>query len=317
MGVVRRLLTLAVSVGVLAAGLTAASGPPAVAAERSCSARTALVDRPRLVSGDTGLCVRTLQNLLMTKGHDLGHRWPGGTFTSDTLTAVKAFQTRAGLPVTGVVNRATWEALAAADVAPGYHVGRGPNASDKVVLSFDDCPRSLSSFKATVRAAEDLGLGLVLFPTGACIRSGRFDAAYARTHGHYVFNHTINHPDLRDLSYTGVYRELGSPGIVTTFGRPPYGATDATARKAYAARSMRVWLWTYDSRDYQGSSRDTLVKRVLNNATAGSTILMHMQWNAFNTVALTRMRDGLAARGLQVCANVVGTTPAAPAALTC
>lgn len=198
-----------------------------------------------------------------------------------------------------------------------YNNGRGPNTTSRVVLSFDDCPRSLAAFKSTVLAAESLGIGLVLFPTGNCVLSGRFSAAYARAHGHYVFNHTISHPDLRTLSYAKVYYQLGPPGIVTTFGRPPYGATNTTVRNAYAARHMKIWLWTYDTNDWRGKTQATVVSLVVHNATAGSTILMHMQWNAFNGDALRRMKAGLAARGLSVCRNYPGTTPVAPVGTRC
>ena len=87
-----------------------------------------------------------------------------------------------------------------------------------MILTFDDCPKSLSSFKKTVKAFSDMGVRVALFPTGNCIKAGKFDAKYARKMGHYVFNHSITHPDLRTLSYAGVKRELGKPGVVTTYG---------------------------------------------------------------------------------------------------
>ena len=88
--------------------------------------------------------------------------------------------------------------------AAGYSISRGPNTSNKVILTFDDCPKSLSSFKKTVKAFSDMGVRVALFPTGNCIKAGKFDAKYARKMGHYVFNHSITHPDLRTLSYAGV-----------------------------------------------------------------------------------------------------------------
>ena len=103
--------------------------------------------------------------------------------------------------------------------ADGYSISRGPNTSNKVILTFDDCPKSLSSFKKTVKAFSYMGVRVALFPTGNCIKAGKFDAKYARKMGHYVFNHSITHPDLRTLSYAGVKRELGKPGVVTTYGR--------------------------------------------------------------------------------------------------
>lgn len=198
-----------------------------------------------------------------------------------------------------------------------YSMFKGPNTTNKVTLTFDDCPKSLSSFKATLLAAEQAGIGLVLFPTGDCLSSGRFDAAFARAHGHYVFNHSISHPDLRTLSYAGVVRQLGAPGAVTTYGRPPYGAYNSTVQRAYAAVGMRIWLWDVDTNDWRGKSQSQLVSYVVSTARPGNSVLMHMQWNAFNASAIKAMQAGLARKGIGVCRNFPGTTPVKPSALSC
>jgi peptidoglycan hydrolase-like protein with peptidoglycan-binding domain len=64
---------------------------------------------PVLRPGDRGPAVRFLQRLLKEKG-----LFPGsidGEFGRSTERAVRQFQQQRGLPVTGVVNVATWEAL--------------------------------------------------------------------------------------------------------------------------------------------------------------------------------------------------------------
>lgn len=306
-----------VLVALVAALLVVSPAPASQAATRECSARTALAARPTLAPGDIGTCVRTLQNLLLTKGYTLGYGWPGGRYDTATTNAVKAMQQALGLPQTGRVQTADWRRLAASRMRPAYSPYRGPNQTHRVVLSYDDCPRSLSSFRSTLREAKRLDIGLVLFPTGSCLRSGRFDAAWARARGHYVFNHTSTHPDLRTLSYSAAYRELGRPGVVTTYGRPPFGATHAASRRAYAARGMRIWLWTYDTSDYTGLSQAQVVRRVVDSSTSSSSVLMHMQWSGFSPAALRSMRSGLAGRGLSVCRNYAGTTPARPTSMRC
>lgn len=197
--------------------------------------------------------------------------------------------------------------------AAKYDVSSGPNTSKRVILTYDDCPRSLKAFKRTVRAAEKLNVGLALFPTGACIRAGKFDAAYARRHGHYVFNHSVTHADLSRLSYARVKRELSAPGVVTNYGRPPYGASDATVRRAYRAKGMRMWLWDVDTNDWRGKSRASVVRYVVRNSRKGDTVLMHLQWNGFSGTAIRQMKAGLAKRGIKLCRNYVGTTPRKPA----
>ena len=192
--------------------------------------------------------------------------------------------------------------------ADGYSISRGPNTSNKVILTFDDCPKSLSSFKKTVKAFSDMGVRVALFPTGNCITAGRFDAKYARKMGHYVFNHSISHPDLARLSYQAVLAQLGAPGIQSSYGRPPFGSYNATVARAYAAKGMRIWTWSLDTNDWRGLSQQAVVSRVVRHATTGGTVLMHMQWHGFAVSALAQMKVGLAERGLGVCRNFSATT---------
>ena len=287
--------------------------PVATAATQVCSSSTTPEQRPLLRKGDTGSCVKVLQDLLVLQGYSLKKN---GSFDAATDTAVRRFQhDRVGLVIDGVVTPETWSALVSGGTL--YSIQRGPNLSDKVVLSFDDCPKDADAFQAAVLDAESLGIALVLMPTGDCLGSGRFDAALARTHGHYVFNHSVTHPHLTELSAKKVLAELGAPGVVTNYGRPPYGAYNTpTVRDAYAQRAMRIWTWDVDTRDWEGKSTDEVVAFVLENTTARDTVLMHMQWNGFNRSALSSIQAGLRALGLEVCHNQGQPTDVRPV-LTC
>jgi peptidoglycan hydrolase-like protein with peptidoglycan-binding domain len=312
-----RILRLAVVALVLAALALVAQPPPqAVAAVRSCSSSTPVASRPTLRYGDTGSCVKVLQNILLNKGYSIGASYATGTFGSGTLGAVRRYQSsKLYLDIDGVVGPKTWNALV--NGARSYDLRSGPNTSTRVVLSYDDCPRSWSAFTAAVLGAERLGIALVLSPTGTCLATGRFSVSYARAHGHYVINHTISHPDLTTLSRSGVIAQLGPPGVVTSYGRPPYGAYDFTVRDAYAARSMRMWLWDVDSNDWRGKTQSQVVSYVVTYSHAGDTVLMHMNWNAFTTSAMSAMKSGLAHRGLGVCRNPGATTPTYPHVIGC
>lgn len=200
--------------------------------------------------------------------------------------------------------------------AGSYSITKGPNTSNRAILTFDDCPKSLSSFKSTAKEVADLGIRMALFPTGDCITAGRFDAAYARSLGHYVFNHSISHPQLTNLSYSAVVKELGAPGVVTTYGRPPYGAFNSTVRRAYDSVGMKIWTWTVDTNDWRGKSSSELVRYVVGNTGAGDTVLMHMQWNGFNTSTIKSMRDGLSSKGVGLCRNT-GAVTAKPDGISC
>lgn len=171
-------------------------GPSALAAAVSCSSTTPVADRPVLRIGDTGSCVRVLQQSLINRGYSVGSSGADGIFGNATYLAVRRFQADyVGVSIDGIVGPQTWRTLVSGGAR--YPRSTGPNRTGRVVLSFDDCPASLAAFQSAVAGAERLGIALVLFPTGQCLQSGRFSPSYARSHGAYVFNHTISHPTSR------------------------------------------------------------------------------------------------------------------------
>lgn len=59
--------------------------------------------------------VRSLQTMLRTIAEDQGRKSsliPDGVYGNQTMSEVSGFQRRKGLPVTGVADQATWEAIA-------------------------------------------------------------------------------------------------------------------------------------------------------------------------------------------------------------
>lgn len=72
--------------------------------------------RPLLANGSQGMAVRNLQRILtaLSRRNDMRSLNPQGVdgdFGDNTEKALKAFQQFKGLPVTGVVDEQTWEAL--------------------------------------------------------------------------------------------------------------------------------------------------------------------------------------------------------------
>nr|NLI48890.1 polysaccharide deacetylase family protein [Propionibacterium sp.] len=284
----------------LAAGLALAGpAPAATAAVKTCSSSTAVGSRPTLRLGDTGSCVTVLQRALDAQGWIVN---VDGVFNDTTDKAVRRFQASwQYVAIDGIVGPVTWDKLVNGG-GTKYSVSRGPNRTSKVMLTFDDCPKSYSAFQTTVLAAERLGIRLALFPYGQCRDWGLISFSYARAHGHYVFNHSTTHADLTTLSYSEVLDELyGGPS--GSYGRPPYGAYNLTVKNAFVSMSRRIWTWDLDTRDWTGLSQSTIVDYVVENAYAGSSVLMHMQHAAFNETALSQIKDGLAERGLSVCRN--------------
>jgi peptidoglycan/xylan/chitin deacetylase (PgdA/CDA1 family) len=218
-----------------------------------------------------------------------------------------------------------------AAAATAYNVLRGPNYSRRVMLTYDDCPRTLDAFERVVNYAKKKNIGLVIAPTGNCIRSfldrtGVNIARYARARGQYLINHSITHPDLRKLSCAAVVREISrAPGAGSNYGRPPYGAVNARVRCGYARAGMRIWLWGKNTGDWHGKTRAQVVAAA-SAAGPGSTVLMHMAWRGFSPTAIGQIKARLAHRGLKLCrayrgadnrGRIVPTTMRLPARLPC
>ncbi|MEV7648837.1 polysaccharide deacetylase family protein [Arthrobacter sp. NPDC089319] len=196
---------------------------------------------------------------------------------------------------------------AQAAAAATYDERRGPNYTSRVILTYDGCPTSLTAFKTVLKYAKKKNDGLVLAPTGNCLakyreRNGVDLAKLARAHGQYVINHSITHPKNFDtLSCTAVARELRAPGVVTNFGRPPYGKLGGSVRCGYQKVGMKPWNWTGYTKDAQGKSKAQVVSAAAKLAKPGATILMHMGWKAFNPDAIAKIKAKLEDRGLRVC----------------
>ncbi len=74
------------------------------------------MNQPPLAVGATGDSVWILQSVLLalsTRYRNLPpSEFPSGTYTDATARTVRSLQRRAGLPETGQVNKATWDAIA-------------------------------------------------------------------------------------------------------------------------------------------------------------------------------------------------------------
>lgn len=197
-----------------------------------------------------------------------------------------------------------------------YDVFYGPNYTDKVVLTFDDCPRSITQLRLVVAAAKTHDMGLVLAPTGQCLEQfGQNILDIMRQNGQYVINHSVSHPAFSTLSVAGITRELSAPGVVTNYGRPPYGdgyfthPPSANVEAGYKSVHVKPWLWSVDTNDWQGGSAQQIVAYVINTAGKGDTVLMHMNHNAFNVQSILAIQRGLEQRGLRVCSAYPGVAP--------
>lgn len=189
--------------------------------------------------------------------------------------------------------------------APKYNKYKGPNTTSRVLFTFDDCPKaSVGAFKATIDYMARVDFGSILLFTGQCVASFKkrgFDIVkYNQEHGIWASNHSYSHPQLNRLSKVKIKSEL-TRGVVSNYGRPPYGAANKTVQSVYASLGMRIVLWDVDTEDWKGKSSKQIVAHIKKYTRKGSNVLMHMQHRAFNPDTIKSLIKTMKAKGLKIC----------------
>ncbi len=101
--------------------------------------------------------------------------------------------------------------------------------------------------------------------------------------GHYIGNHSFNHPFLPGLSIARLEQEIDSTnqqiaqvtGCLPTIFRPPYGILDARAAECLREREMQPVYWGAVPSDWERPGAARVVARVLKRLSAGSLVVMH------------------------------------------
>lgn len=221
-------------------------------------------------------------------------------------------QTHAGAPGASILALQSFDDRPKVIDPKTYNKSRGPNLSQRVVFTYDDCPNSLDALKKVLAyvSKPEVNIGLVFAPTGQCIRKYKKKhkvdiTTLMSTHGQYVINHSYSHPNLTKRSTANIKWQITRDGKVS-YGRPPYGATNKKVAKAYAAVGMREWIWNVDTRDWDGKTSVEVQTYVGTHACAGCTVLMHMQHKGFDPTAIGNMNVLIQKRGLYLCRTFRG-----------
>lgn len=233
-----------------------------------------------------------------------------------TLAFVAGASQNKAAPATPAMTTTVRQAPSAGQYDPKY----GPNYTEKVVLTFDDCVKqgdNVDDFKRVVTAAKKLDIGLVLAPLGDCLKDQKFDAQWAREQGMYVINHSLTHANYTELTPEQIVPELQEPAIVSNYVRPPFGAHDAKVDAVLAQQGKKMWLWSTSTEDWlmQPSEIGKITEFFVVNAKPRDTVLLHMHGPAFDERALAMIKAGLENRSddqggkLELCRPYPGTTP--------
>ena len=191
-----------------------------------------------------------------------------------------------------------------------------PDSGKVVALTFDGGSGAQAA-EAILATIDRRDVPATFFLTGQFVRS--FPVIAARIgREHLVGNHTDSHPDLTALTDSAVRGEVRTAerAILAATGqdprryfRFPFGARDEHSIDLLNDLCYVPFRWTVDTLGWKGTSGDqsvdTVVQRVLDGATPGGIVLMHLGANpddgsTLDADALPRIITGLRAAGYRL-----------------
>ncbi len=201
---------------------------------------------------------------------DLGERARRASLAEDPVLAVEAPSNAPG-PSPGV---------------PGVVSSGGTDvdcAKDKcVALTFDDGPAKTTPHLLDLLAEEDVTASFFLNGDPALTRPGVLRRAYAE--GHEIGSHNDLHEHMpkhfageelagQVAAVSAMVRR--QTGHTVKLFRPPFGDSSPEVLGEIGRQGMAEILWSRDSGDWTGASRDEIVENVVGQAEPGAVVLLH------------------------------------------
>ncbi|WP_239615643.1 polysaccharide deacetylase family protein [Cohnella mopanensis] len=151
-----------------------------------------------------------------------------------------------------------------------------------VALTFDDGPDG----KYTTQILDILherNVKATFFLVGQQVNKYPEVAKRIVEDGHSVGNHSWSHLDLTKQSSKSRDQEidktqkaiLDATGVTPVLMRAPYGAISKSVLDSVRGRDMKHVYWTVDTKDWAGTSVQTMYKNVMANTNKGGVVLMH------------------------------------------
>ncbi|MFJ5926774.1 polysaccharide deacetylase family protein [Kitasatospora sp. NPDC092948] len=214
----------------------------------------------------------------------------------------------AGEPSPGEPGPAGGEPPAQPPLAPDtpLEVVTGPRTRPQLALTFHG-QGDPAVATALLTAAEQHGARLTVLVVGSWLDEQPQMARRILDGGHELGNHTQNHLDISSMRPEQAHEEIAQcaerlqrlTGSIGRWFRPSAAqyATQMVKTQAQQVGYQHILSFDLDPLDYTDPGPDTVIRRVLKSAAAGSVVALHMGHQG-TVAALPAILDGLDAKGL-------------------
>ncbi|MBM7573625.1 polysaccharide deacetylase family protein [Aquibacillus albus] len=156
-----------------------------------------------------------------------------------------------------------------------------PSDKKSVVLTFDDGPSSVLTQTLDILKQEDVPAiffwqSRLLYPLRPWNR--------VLDEGHKIGTHTINHPNLANLTFDQQYKQLATSvseiesitGQKVTLFRPPFGQYNRDTIKAAERLGLTTVMWRIAAIDWElKCDPEQIISNVTDHLEDGAIILLH------------------------------------------
>ncbi len=157
------------------------------------------------------------------------------------------------------------------------------NRSDKkIALTFDDGPHPVHT-PEILDILKEYNVRATFFVIGQNMEYWGDLVEREAAEGHEIGNHTFSHRNLHDLTKEQIFEEIkGTERVImertqiqTHLLRPPEGKVSQSLCGLANEKEYTVVCWSIDTRDWEHTPSETIVKNVLSSVEGGDIILFH------------------------------------------
>jgi peptidoglycan/xylan/chitin deacetylase (PgdA/CDA1 family) len=189
------------------------------------------------------------------------------------------------------------------DRVPGL-LRRGPAATKRVALTFDDGPDAMTS--RYLELLDELGVPATFFVVGERAAEQPATIREYLRRGHQVAGHGYDHTRFPQLGRRALLDQcartdqaIGGQLTGRSWVRPPHGALDARSLVTLRSAGYVVAMWSLDSCDYIERDPRKLAARCGPEAVHGGDVLLFHEGQEWTLQALPEIVTALHASGLE------------------